>query len=57
MMFLIYFFCFFSIGLNCVLGVVEMRFFIEIIGKCIIVYVLCYFNVGMCFKGVVYGEI
>lgn len=39
----------FSIGFNCVLGVNEMRFFIEVVSKNIIVYIICYLNVGICF--------
>ncbi|XP_048457309.1 methionine synthase-like [Rhincodon typus] len=35
-----------SIGLNCALGAVEMRPFIEAIGKCTTAYVLCYPNAG-----------
>ncbi|XP_038670351.1 methionine synthase isoform X1 [Scyliorhinus canicula] len=36
-----------SIGLNCALGAVEMRPFIEAIGKCTTAYVLCYPNAGL----------
>ncbi|XP_075059832.1 methionine synthase isoform X2 [Mixophyes fleayi] len=35
------------IGLNCALGAVEMRPFIEAIGKCTTSYVLCYPNAGL----------
>lgn len=40
-------FCLSSIGLNCALGAVEMRPFIETIGKCTTTYVICYPNAGM----------
>ncbi|XP_067844814.1 methionine synthase isoform X2 [Heptranchias perlo] len=36
-----------GIGLNCALGAVEMRPFIEAIGKCTTAYVLCYPNAGL----------
>ncbi|XP_041029724.1 methionine synthase isoform X2 [Carcharodon carcharias] len=36
-----------SIGLNCALGAVEMRPFIEAIGKCTTAFVLCYPNAGL----------
>ncbi|XP_078261207.1 methionine synthase [Rhinoraja longicauda] len=36
-----------GIGLNCALGAVEMRPFIEAIGKCTPAYVLCYPNAGL----------
>uniref|UniRef100_A0A8B9TRF9 Methionine synthase n=1 Tax=Anas platyrhynchos TaxID=8839 RepID=A0A8B9TRF9_ANAPL len=35
------------IGLNCALGAVEMRPFIETIGKCTEAYVICYPNAGV----------
>uniref|UniRef100_A0A803YKG7 Methionine synthase n=1 Tax=Meleagris gallopavo TaxID=9103 RepID=A0A803YKG7_MELGA len=35
------------IGLNCALGAVEMRPFIETIGKCTTAYVICYPNAGL----------
>uniref|UniRef100_A0A8C3B9C7 Methionine synthase n=1 Tax=Cairina moschata TaxID=8855 RepID=A0A8C3B9C7_CAIMO len=35
------------IGLNCALGAVEMRPFIETIGKCTEAYVICYPNAGL----------
>ncbi|XP_069464071.1 methionine synthase [Ambystoma mexicanum] len=35
------------IGLNCALGAVEMRPFIEVIGKCTTSYVICYPNAGL----------
>ncbi|KFV16630.1 Methionine synthase, partial [Pterocles gutturalis] len=35
------------IGLNCALGAVEMRPFIETIGKCTSAYVICYPNAGL----------
>ncbi|XP_077342636.1 methionine synthase isoform X2 [Lithobates pipiens] len=35
------------IGLNCALGALEMRPFIEAIGKCTTSYILCYPNAGM----------
>ncbi|XP_068088243.1 methionine synthase [Hyperolius riggenbachi] len=35
------------IGLNCALGAVEMRPFIEAIGKCTTCYVICYPNAGL----------
>ncbi|XP_015278410.1 PREDICTED: methionine synthase [Gekko japonicus] len=35
------------IGLNCALGAVEMRPFIEAIGKCTTAYVICYPNAGL----------
>ncbi|XP_063774129.1 methionine synthase [Pseudophryne corroboree] len=35
------------IGLNCALGAVEMRPFIEAIGKCTTSYVICYPNAGL----------
>ncbi|XP_078504700.1 methionine synthase [Lissotriton helveticus] len=35
------------IGLNCALGAVEMRPFIEAIGKCTTTYVICYPNAGL----------
>ncbi|XP_059841639.1 methionine synthase isoform X1 [Hypanus sabinus] len=35
------------IGLNCALGAVEMRPFIEAIGKCTTAFVLCYPNAGL----------
>ncbi|KAJ6664657.1 hypothetical protein lerEdw1_006230 [Lerista edwardsae] len=35
------------IGLNCALGAVEMRPFIETIGKCTTTYVICYPNAGL----------
>lgn len=36
-----------SIGLNCALGAVEMRPFIETIGKCTTAYIICYPNAGV----------
>ncbi|XP_032881336.1 methionine synthase isoform X2 [Amblyraja radiata] len=36
-----------GIGLNCALGAVEMRPFIEAIGRCTPAYVLCYPNAGL----------
>uniref|UniRef100_A0A8C5X7V1 Methionine synthase n=1 Tax=Malurus cyaneus samueli TaxID=2593467 RepID=A0A8C5X7V1_9PASS len=35
------------IGLNCALGAVEMRPFIETIGKCTTAYIICYPNAGL----------
>ncbi|KAM4785860.1 methionine synthase isoform 4-T5 [Cyanocitta cristata] len=35
------------IGLNCALGAVEMRPFIETIGKCTAAYIICYPNAGL----------
>ncbi|XP_044532254.1 methionine synthase [Gracilinanus agilis] len=35
------------LGLNCALGALEMRPFIETIGKCTTAYVLCYPNAGL----------
>ncbi|XP_033000232.1 methionine synthase isoform X2 [Lacerta agilis] len=35
------------IGLNCALGAVEMRPFIEAIGKCTTAYIICYPNAGL----------
>ncbi|XP_053315245.1 methionine synthase [Spea bombifrons] len=35
------------IGLNCALGAVEMRPFIEAIGKCTTSYIICYPNAGL----------
>uniref|UniRef100_A0A8C3UG44 Methionine synthase n=1 Tax=Catharus ustulatus TaxID=91951 RepID=A0A8C3UG44_CATUS len=35
------------IGLNCALGAVEMRPFIETIGKCTTSYIICYPNAGL----------
>ncbi|XP_009688314.2 methionine synthase isoform X4 [Struthio camelus] len=35
------------VGLNCALGAVEMRPFIETIGKCTTAYVICYPNAGL----------
>ncbi|NXP65675.1 METH synthase, partial [Chloropsis cyanopogon] len=35
------------IGLNCALGAVEMRPFIETIGKCTTAYIICYPNAGV----------
>ncbi|XP_042330107.1 methionine synthase [Sceloporus undulatus] len=35
------------IGLNCALGAVEMRPFIEAIGKCTSAYIICYPNAGL----------
>ncbi|XP_053567860.1 methionine synthase isoform X2 [Bombina bombina] len=35
------------IGLNCALGAVEMRPFIEVIGKCTTSYIICYPNAGL----------
>ncbi|MEE6475015.1 hypothetical protein FKM82_010577 [Ascaphus truei] len=35
------------IGLNCALGAVEMRPFIEAIGKCTMSYIICYPNAGL----------
>ncbi|XP_054837153.1 methionine synthase [Eublepharis macularius] len=35
------------IGLNCALGAVEMRPFIETIGKCTMAYIICYPNAGL----------
>uniref|UniRef100_A0A8B9FLT7 Methionine synthase n=1 Tax=Amazona collaria TaxID=241587 RepID=A0A8B9FLT7_9PSIT len=35
------------IGLNCALGAVEMRPFIETIGKCTTAYIVCYPNAGL----------
>ncbi|KAM4693612.1 methionine synthase [Discoglossus pictus] len=35
------------IGLNCALGAVEMRPFIEAIGKCTTTYIICYPNAGL----------
>ncbi|XP_072849299.1 methionine synthase isoform X3 [Pogona vitticeps] len=35
------------IGLNCALGAVEMRPFIETIGKCTNAYIICYPNAGL----------
>ncbi|XP_030800744.1 methionine synthase isoform X1 [Camarhynchus parvulus] len=35
------------IGLNCALGAVEMRPFIETIGKCTSAYIICYPNAGL----------
>ena len=40
--------CFdFSVGLNCALGAVEMRPFIEAIGNATDAYVICYPNAGL----------
>ncbi|OWK63130.1 Methionine synthase [Lonchura striata] len=36
-----------DIGLNCALGAVEMRPFIETIGKCTTAYIICYPNAGV----------
>nr|XP_048699743.1 methionine synthase isoform X5 [Caretta caretta] len=35
------------VGLNCALGAVEMRPFIETIGKCTTAYIICYPNAGL----------
>ncbi|XP_061480563.1 methionine synthase isoform X2 [Rhineura floridana] len=35
------------VGLNCALGAVEMRPFIETIGKCTAAYIICYPNAGL----------
>ena len=38
---------FYSIGLNCALGAIEMRPFIEAIGSATDAYVICYPNAGL----------